>query len=124
MQQLQLAVAGLEQALACPPRKQRTWRSLVRQRMASVGDALTAERLDAEECELVARAGRLERERTYLLDRLGVLGNRLTEPPGDREEAERLRQRLQRLSTDIAHHQQRVNELAYDAAGRDVGGSE
>ena len=125
MQRLVLAVSGLEQALTCPPPAQRSWRQLVHQRMASVGDALSAE-VVVEECASAARASRLHRERTRLLDRLGVLGNRLTEVPleTDGDDAERLRHTLLRLSHDISHHHQRVIELAYDADGRDVGGSE
>ena len=124
MQRLGLAVAGLEQALACPPRKQRSWRHLVHQRMASVGDALSAE-VVVEECAVAARATRLHRERTRLLDRLGTLGTRLTEvTPDGSDDTERLRLTLLRLSHDISHHHQRVTDLAYDADGRDVGGSE
>ena len=122
MQRLGLAVAGLEQALACPPPTQRTWRQTVQQCMASVGAALTAEEV-VEECAVAARAGRLHRERTRLLDRLGTLGTRLTDSTPD-DDAERLRRHLLRLSHDISHHHQRVTDLAYDADGRDVGGSE
>jgi hypothetical protein len=123
MQRLELAVAGLEQALACPPRMQRSWRHLVHQRIASVGDALTAEVM-VDECSVAARALRLHRERTRLLDRLGTLGTRLTSVPDDAEDTEHLRRHLLRLSHDISHHHQRVHDLAYDADGRDVGGSE
>ena len=124
MQRLQLAVTGLEQALACPPRMQRSWRHLVHQRMTSVGDALSAEVM-IEEIALAARAGRLHRERTRLLDQLGTLGTRLTEAGGDEsDDTEHLRRNLLRLSHDISHHHQRVSDLAYDADGRDVGGSE
>ena len=123
MQRLELAVAGLEQALAAPPRAQRSWPHLVRQRMASVGEALTAEVM-ADECEVAARACRLHRERTHLLDRIGALGTRLTESVPEGEETEHLRRTLVRLSHDISHHRQRVTDLVYDADGRDVGGSE
>jgi hypothetical protein len=124
MQRLELAVAGLEQALTCSPPAQRSWRHLVRQRIASVGDALTAEVM-VDECAVAARASRLHRERTRLLDRLGALGTRLTESvPEDSLQDESLREHLVRLSHDIAHHHQRVTDLVYDADGRDVGGSE
>ena len=126
MQRLELAVAGLEQALACPPPTQRSWRHLVHQRIASVGDALTAEVM-VDECSVAARAGRLHRERTRLLDRLGALGTRLTSVQDDADDpdgTEHLRRHLLRLSHDISHHHQRVTDLAYDADGRDVGGSE
>ena len=124
MQRLQLAVTGLEQALACPPRMQRSWRHLVHQRMTTLGDALSAEVM-IEETSLAARAGHLHRERTRLLDRLGILGTRLTEVDADgSDDTEHLRRTLLRLSHDISHHHQRVSDLAYDADGRDVGGSE
>ena len=118
MQQLQLAVAGLEQALACPP--QRTWRELVRQHVSSVGDALSAEVL-LDDTDVAARAKRLHHERKRLLERIGVIGTRLD---GGEETEEHLRRHLLRLSHDIAHHHHRVVELAFDADGRDVGGSE
>ena len=121
MHQLQLAVAGLEQALTCPPRAPRSWRQAVHQHISSLGDALSAEPL-VDECGVAARAGRLRRERTRLLDRLGALGTRLTESDPDNDE--HLRRQVLRLSHDIAHHHQRVTDLVYDADGRDFGGSE
>ena len=123
MQRLQLAVTGLEQALSCAPPGQRSWRHQVHQRVTSVRDALSAEVVDAE-CALAARAGRLHRERTRLLDRLGALGSRLTEGGPEPEDTEHLRRNLLRLSHDISHHHQRVSDLAYDSDGWDVGGSE
>jgi len=124
MQRLQLAVTGLEQALACPPPRQRSWRDLVHQQVTSVGDALSAEAM-VEDAALDPRAGRLHRERAWLLDRLGTLGSRLTEAGADEgEDTEHLRVTLLRLTHDISHHHQRVSDLAYDADGRDVGGSE
>ena len=127
MQRLELAVAGLEQALCGPERAPRTWRQVVQQRVASVGDALSAE-VVVEECAVAARAGRLRHERRRLLDRLGTLGTRLTSvetgAEDDTDDTEHLRRHLLRLSHDISHHHRRVLDLAYDTDGRDVGGSE
>ena len=129
MMRLELAVAGLEQALTGrehgPEPGPPTWRQVARQRMASVGEALSEE-VVVEECAVAARAGRLHRERRGLLERLGTLGSRLTTSDGqvDPTEDELLRRHLLRLSHDISHHHQRVHDLAYDADGRDVGGSE
>jgi hypothetical protein len=95
--------------------------------MASVGDALSAE-VVIDDAQVTARARRLHRERTRLLERLGMMGTRLVDPAEDAledtEDAEHLRRHLLRLSHDIAHHHHRVVELAFDADGRDVGGSE
>ena len=128
MQQLKLAVAGLEQALACPP--QHSWRQLVHQHVTSVRDALSAE-VFLDDADVSARATRLHRERTRLLERIGVIGTRLeggvfgeVGSTGEESEDEHLRRHLLRLSHDVAHHHHRVVELAFDADGRDVGGSE
>jgi hypothetical protein len=122
MLQLQLAVTGLEQALACPP--QRSWRELVREHVTTVGDALSAE-VVLDDADVAARATRLHRERTRLLERIGMLGTRLGDDAvGLGAEDDNLRRHLLRLSHDIAHHHHRVVELAFDADGRDVGGSE
>jgi hypothetical protein len=126
-QRLELAVAGLEQALSGrdlgPERVPSAWRQVARQCVASVGEALSAE-VVLDEAAVAARAGRLHRERRRLLDRLGSLGGRLTLAEDDPDDDERLRRHLLRLSHDISHHHQRVHDLAYDADGRDVGGSE
>ena len=125
MHQLQLAVTGLEQALACPP--QHSWRQLVRQHVTSVGDALSAE-VVLDDAAVASRATRLHRERTRLLERIGMIGTRLEGGVfgsiGEESDDEHLRRHLLRLSHDIAHHHHRVVELAFDADGRDVGGSE
>ena len=120
MQSFELAVDGLEQALQSPPRFQRSWGHIVRQRASEVADALTAESPVAMDCWLHARAGNLERERSHLLTRLAVLRTRL----GESADLEQVRDGLRRLAGDVRRHHQRVNDLTYDALALDVGGSE
>ena len=121
MQRLEQAVVGLEQALSSPPGMHQTWRKITRQRLKAVRSALTAERTSASEAWLSARAGHLHRERNRLLTRVAALGGILkTEAIDD----EPLRQNLRRLAVDLHHHQQRVNDLAYDSVAMEVGGSE
>ena len=120
MQRLEQAVVGLEQALSSTPQLQ-PWRHIARRRLSAVRKALTAERTSAGEVWLSARAGHLHRERNRLLTRVVALGGLLsTEAVAD----EPLRQNLHRLATDLHHHQQRLNDLAYDTVGMEVGGSE
>lgn len=118
MQVLDQAVHTLEQTLRFPAQQQ--WRAVVRQHLDGLDRALTAEHTSTSETWLHARARRLHHERDRLRRRLGNLGGTL----GDATALEPLRQELVRLMHDIQHHHQRVNDLAYDAVSRDVGGSE
>ena len=120
MQQLALAVDGLEEALSSPPTFQQPWRHIVRERLGEVCEALTAERTAAADSWLSARAGHLHRERNRLLVRLSALRTMVA----DGSDVEAVRLKLLRVVPDLQHHQQRVNDLVYDAAGMDVGGSE
>lgn len=120
MQQLALAVEGLEAALTSPPTFQQPWRHIVRERLGEVCEALTAERTAAHDSWLSARAGHLQRERNRLLVRLSVLGTMV----GEATDLEAVRTSLLRLVPDLHHHQQRLNDLVYDAVAMDVGGSE
>lgn len=117
------AMQGLQQALEAPRRPGApagNWRWSVRQRMAAVRDALLAETGLGGEGWLAAREGGLLRERTSLLNRLSALGPRILESP----DIEAVRAELQRLLTDIAHHLQRIHDLAYDEVELELGGSE
>ncbi|GAA2140535.1 hypothetical protein GCM10009844_10230 [Nocardioides koreensis] len=97
-----------------------SWRWTVRQRMAAVRDELLGEDERSEDGWLAARSGGILRERDALLARLSALGPQVLESP----DVERLRTALTRLLTDIAHHVQRVHDLAYDAVELELGGSE
>ncbi|HSV37778.1 MAG TPA: hypothetical protein VLI04_03370 [Nocardioidaceae bacterium] len=112
MSGLDNAIEGLEQALMSSP--QQTWRGLVRQRMASVHEALAIERSRLGDPWQAAREGHLHRERKHLVDRM----KRLDESE-DINSAE-----VQRLIVDLEHHRQRVNDLVYDSVSMDIGGSE
>lgn len=117
------AMQGLAQALEAPRRPGvplGNWRWNVRQRMAAVRDALIAETAHGSEGWLAAREGGLLRERTLLLNRLSALGPRVLESP----DVEAVRADLVRLLTDIAHHLQRIHDLAYDEVELELGGSE
>jgi hypothetical protein len=122
MQRLELAISGVEQALrpaAGFPVQ------LVRQHLPGLVEALGAEQTEVGDQTSAARARRLARERNRLLRQLRALTPEL--PEGclvDDAQAEELRRALLRLLHDIAHHHQRVNDLVYDGAWRDVGGSE
>jgi hypothetical protein len=97
-----------------------TWRWNVRQRMAPLRDALVAETGAAGEGWLAAREGGLVRERNALLARLSALGPQVLESP----DVDEIRAELHRLLVDVAHHTQRVNDLAYDEVELELGGSE
>lgn len=118
MQLLDQAVTGLEQALRLPGHQQ--WQAAVRQRLTGIDEALSAEHTATSETWLHARARHLHHERNRLRRRLDLLDSSL----GEAANMETLRRELIRLVHDIQHHHQRVNDLAYDALSRDVGGSE
>lgn len=117
------AVQGLAQALEAPRRPgvpEGNWRWTVRQRMGAVRDALIAETGHGSEGWFAAREGGLLRERTLLLNRLSALGPRVLESPN----LDVVRADLLRLLTDIAHHVQRLHDLAYDEVELELGGEE
>ena len=118
MHVLDQAVHTLEQALRLP--SQQSWQAVVRQQLEGLDRALTLEHTSTSEAWLHARARHLHHERNRLRRRLEGLGASLVEATS----VEVLRHDLVRLLQDIQHHHQRVNDLAYDAVARDVGGSE
>src|SRR4051794_24544560 len=114
------ALDGLHEALDAlrrPGASLGGWRWTVRQRMSVVRDALVAEADDTDDGWLAARSGTVLRERTALLGRLSVLGPQVLESP----DVEAVRGELLRLLVDIAHHAQRVNDLAYDDVELELG---
>lgn len=117
------ALDDLLRALDAPPRgglEESRWRWAVRQRMASVRDALATEDARAADTWLAPRGGTAHRERNVLLTRLAVLGPRVLEDP----DVEPVRASVRRLVADVQHHRQRVHDLAYDDVSLELGGSE
>lgn len=122
------ALRGLEQALDAPRRDGvalGNWRWTVRQRMASVRDALIGEvggdqTSGQDDGWLAARGGSAFRERNVLLGRLNDMGAPVLESP----DVEAVRVELKRLVSDIGRHLQRLHDLAYDAVEMEIGGSE
>ncbi len=117
------ALQSLHQALDTPPHQNMplgTWRWSVRQQMAGVRDLLISESTQHEDEWLAARGGTVLRERNALLGRLSVMGPRVLES----DEVEVVREELKRLLSDISHHIQRLNDLAYDEVSLELGGSE
>lgn len=116
---LENAILGLQQALDAP-RRQHTWRWLVRHRIACVKEALNHEHTRAGEAWLAAREVMLVRERDGLLRKLSALGPQVLESP----DIEGVRRELRRLLGDLEHHRQRLNDLVYDTVALELGGSE
>jgi len=119
MTELEHALIGLRQALEVP-RRYRTWRRLVRHRMASVQAALSTDWVRGGDAWLTAREAGLLRERDVLVQRLSTLGRSVLDTP----DIERLRVELGRLLGDLEHHRQRINDLVYDSVGLELGGSD
>jgi hypothetical protein len=114
------ALHGLEQAIV-PPRPGvplGNWRWSVRQRLASVRDALVEENPSAADGWLAARGGQAFRERGMLIARLSQLADNALIAP----DPEALRQDLRRLIGEIGRHVQRLNDLAYDDVELELGG--
>jgi hypothetical protein len=104
-----------------------SWLQAVRDQLPRLLEALTVEHTGTDDHGLAATSHRLSIERDRLLQRLHQLTAALTEcaaHPGAGADPEHLRRTLLRLVHDIAHHHQRVNDLVFDSAWRDVGGSE
>lgn len=97
-----------------------TWRWSVRQKMAGVRDLLVNESAQHEDTWLAARGGLMLRERNSLLTRLSRLGPQVLESA----DVEKVRHELKRLVVDVAHHLQRLHDLAYDEVEIELGGSE
>ena len=117
------ALRGLDAALDAARRDGAAlgnWRWVVRQRMASVRDALVDETGSPDDGWLAARGGTAFRERNALLARLGALGPRVLESP----DVEAVRVEAKRLLVDIGRHVQRQHDLAYDDVEIELGGSE
>jgi len=96
------------------------WRWSVRRQLVPVRDRLRREHPDRREAWLSARASRTLRERDELLTRLNTLASQVLVAP----DVDDLAARLHRLLVDIAHHHQRVHDLAYDDVELEIGGSE
>jgi hypothetical protein len=96
------------------------WRWSVRRELVPVRDRLRREHPIRGEAWLSARATRALRERDDLLARLNTLASQVLTAP----DVDDLAERLNRLLVDIAHHHQRVTDLAYDDVELEIGGSE
>jgi hypothetical protein len=116
---LEHALLGLQQALDAP-RRHDFWRRLVRNRLSAVRDALAAEWTRVGDASLASREVTLVRDRNALLRRLSQLGTEVLEAP----DVEAVRGDLKRLSVDLEHHRQRINDLVYDSVALELGGSE
>ena len=97
-----------------------TWRWTVRQRLAGVRDLLVTQSTWHEDSWLAARGGAMLRERNALLAQVAGLGARVLEDP----DVAALDADLRRLVVDVAHHLQRLHDLAYDEVEYELGGSE
>jgi hypothetical protein len=97
-----------------------TWRWTVRQRLAGVRDLLVNQSTWHEDSWLAARGGAMLRERNALLARVSALGARVLQDA----DVAALDRDLRRLVVDVAHHLQRLHDLAYDEVEYELGGSE
>jgi hypothetical protein len=95
------------------------WRWRARRRLSAVRDAL-AETPSDPEGWLSPRAGATDRERRQLRSRVAALAAGLL----DRLDTEAVVVEVARLQRDLEHHLQRCHDLAYDAVGMEIGGSE
>ena len=116
---LEHALEALRQALDAP-RRQHSWRWLVRQRMVAVRELLARPESPGGDAWLAAREAALHREQRGLLQRLTELGSQVMRAA----DVEVVREDLGRLVEDIDHHRQRLNDLVYDTVSLELGGSE
>lgn len=85
-------------------------------RLAEIRATLGTEVPRARDGWTLAREQRMARERRSLLERVTELAPRVA--------AGRAADELARLAQDVDHHHQRVNDIAWDEAEVDFGGSE
>ena len=97
-----------------------SWRRSVRQQLAGVRDLLLSESAQHEDTWLAARGETMLRQRNALLARFSILDARVLEA----EDVMLVCAELKRLLADVAHHVQRVNDLAYDEVEQELGGSD
>jgi hypothetical protein len=116
MQSLALALAARHR----PDLSVGQWRWRIRRQMAALRDSLVAEAGSGAEGWTAAREVGMLRERNALLARMGTLGPRVLEHP----DPDVVQLDLQRLLVDVAHHAQRLSDLAYDEVELELGGSE
>jgi hypothetical protein len=118
-------VAALREFLALVhaaprPTEVGAWRWSVRRHLVALRDVLSA-RADADaDGWLASRGASVTREGEQLLERLRMLSARVI----DADDLEPVRHDLQRLGSDIGHHLQRRNDLAWDEVEQEYGGSE
>ena len=119
MRDLEQAVERLEQVLSAST-AHGPWPQRVRHQLSGLEEVLATSAQHHGDPATEARAGHLDRERSELRHRAHRLAGLLEAPV----EVEPLRSQLFRLATDLSHHAQRVNDLAYDRVSMEVGGSE
>lgn len=96
------------------------WRWSVRRELVPVRDRLLREHPVRGEAWLSARASRTLRERDELITRLSLLASEVLVT----DRVDDVADQLSRLLADIARHQQRVDDLAWDDVELEIGGSE
>lgn len=94
------------------------WHAALRRRLAAVSEALAEEGPHFPDGWLSARDASTERDRRQLLARLRALTLRAPHLPGSSVGE------LRRLGVDLEHYRQRLHDLAWDAVGLELGGSE
>lgn len=115
------ALARLQQSVDAPVRQNTgSWRWTVRQSLAGVRDLLVSESAAHDNAWLAARTSHVLAERNALLIRLGKMGPRVLEE----ESLEDVREELRRLIREVDRHLQRMQDLAWDDVGMELGGSE
>jgi hypothetical protein len=114
------ALLELSRALDAPRNDLGAWRWTVRRRLGAVRDVLLREPAARRNAWLSARTVRSARERDALLRRI----DRLAKQVLDCEDVAALAAQLSRLNADIARHDQRLHDLAYDDVELEIGGSE
>jgi hypothetical protein len=116
---LETAIADLRYTLN-GSRTTASWRVTMRQRLASVREALCDERFSSWDGWLAARSGSSDRERQQLLARIAALGGGIL----DRLDTDRVASEVRRLLNDVEHYRQRMHDLVYDSVSMEIGGSE
>lgn len=113
-----LAFDQLQTVLARGP-ADNAWRWQVHRVLTHVRDDLSGEQPRVRDQWLTARGRRVAEERDRLLRRVSAAGSEALST----DDLARLGDDLRRLEADLAHHAQRLTDLAWDDVELEIGGS-
>ena len=119
MTEILQALRELTESVSAATTEDDAWRWRARQQLSKVRELLS-QVPNPSAPEVAARSLATYLQRQNLMARIGALGPRITSSV----EVDTVAEDVRRLVSDLVHHVQRVNDLAWDAVELELGGSE